>query len=129
MNKASANTTPGSFDAIGHGVLSEIRLIDGVSLGDAFFDAQPCFPCHALFLDSSNALVLKETGKGAGEFRRVGIAKFLRTARQRADQPLPRNETFKSDITSLLTLAECGLPMPPWGPITANDARTTVTIV
>jgi hypothetical protein len=129
MNKAAATTTPGSFDAVGLGVLSEIRLGDGVSLGDAFFDSQPCFPCHALFLDSSNALVLKETGKAVGEFTRVGVAKFLRTARQRADNPLPENGTFAADITLVPRLSQSGLPMPPLGPITENVARTTVTII
>jgi hypothetical protein len=129
MNKAAANNTPGSSDALGMGVLSEIHLSDGVSLGDAFFDTQPCFPCHALFLDSSNALMLKETGRGAGEFTRVGIAKFLRTARQRADNPLPETETIKASIETVTTLSQSGVPMAPWGPITENFVRTTVTIV
>lgn len=126
MNKAAPNTTPGSSDALGLGVLSEICLSDGVSLGDAFFDTQPCFPCHALFLDSSNALVLKETGRGAGEFTRVGIATFRRTARQRADNPLPGMEMVENTI---ITLSESCVPMAPWGPITENAVRTTVTIV
>lgn len=129
MDKAAANTTPSSSDALGLGVLSEIRLSDGVSLGDAFFDAQPCFPCHALFLDSSNALVLKETGRGAGEFARVGIAKFLRTARQRADSPLPAKDTVDARIETVVTLGQSGMPMPPWGPITEDAVRTTITIV
>ena len=129
MNKAAANTTPCSSDALGLGVLSEIHLSDGVSLGDAFFDAQPCFPCHALFLDSSNALVLKETTRGAGEFTRVGIAKFLRTERQRGDNPLPKTETIKADILTMVTLLESGVPMAPWGPLTKDAVRTTVTIV
>lgn len=131
MSRADANTTatPGRFDAIGLGVLSEIRLGEDVSLGDAFFDTQPCFPCHAMFLDPSNALILKETGKGAGEFARVGIAKFLRTATQRAENPLPMYETFDADSKSLIALGESGVPMPPLGPITEHDARTTVTIV
>jgi hypothetical protein len=129
MNKASADTTPGSSDALGLGVLSEICLSDGVSLGDAFFDTQPCFPCHALFLDSPNALVLKETGRDAGEFTRVGIAKFLRAAKQRADNPLPETEMIEANVTMLVRLSESGMPMVSWGPITENFVRTTVTIV
>ena len=129
MNKAATNTTTGPSDALGLGVLSEIRLSDGLSLGDAFFDAQPCFPCYALFLDSSNALILKETGGGASEFTRVGVAKFLRTARQRADEPLPETETMKADTMAVVKLAESGVPMAPWGPITKDAVWTTVTII
>lgn len=131
MKEASRSVILDQPHALGLGVLSEICIGDtgGVSLGDVFFDTQPCFPCHALFLDSSNALVLEATEDGTGEFRRIGIAKFLRTAEQRANEPLLNKGMIETSPDSLLAAIKSGMPMPPWGPITENIARTTITIV
>jgi hypothetical protein len=95
-------------------------------LGETFFDVQPHFPCFALFLDSSNALALQPTGKTQHEYTRIGIAKFLRTQKQRAENPIPSwelgtniyNDAEEGDISSV-----------PWGPITESDERVLITIV
>jgi len=60
----------------------EIHLDHGVSIGVAFFDIEVHFPSFALFLDDSNALILKPTGRAKKEFERIGIARFIRTKSQ-----------------------------------------------
>lgn len=113
-------------DPLGLGVLSEIHLGPDVSLGEAFFDIRPQFPCFAFFLDSSNCLILRETGRREHEYNRIGIAKFLRTHTQRKDDPL-QNLTLRANP---LDDAETDMSWKvPWGPITELYPRTTVTIV
>ena len=122
----SKRTTWDAKDPLGLGVLSEVHLDSGVSLGEAFFDLRPQFPCFAFFLDSSNCLVLKETGRRDHEYTRIGIAKFLRTDAQRRQHPL---QSFTAGAHPL-DEAETGMfPKAPWGPITESHPRTTVTIV
>jgi hypothetical protein len=134
---------------LGFGILASIHLPHGVSYGNAFFDTEPHFPCFALFLDSSNSLILKQKvtitevakpqsrwfrfskkfrmlkGKGLKgkevarnempapmqEFVRIGIANFLRTEEQRK-----------------MTRGIHTWPGLPYGPITAQNERTVVTI-
>jgi hypothetical protein len=92
------------------------KLHDGISYGEAFFDVAPSFPTYALFLDSSNALLLQRSGQN---YKRVGLAKFLRTAKQRLLVPL-------ADRTSEPLLQREHIP---YGPIGFRDACTTVTII
>ena|SRR6266498_2622595 len=60
----------------------EIHLDHGVSIGVAFFDTEVHFPSFALFLDVSQSLILKPTGRAKKEFERIGIARFIRTQSQ-----------------------------------------------
>jgi hypothetical protein len=77
---------PSKLDPLGFGVLVQFTLshavsadgtvYSGVSYGEAVFDVEPRFPCFALFLDSSNALLLQNTDNGSRDvFKRVGLAK------------------------------------------------------
>lgn len=55
-----------------------------MSSGIIFFDFEQEGPFHALFLDKMNALVLKAFKQGGSSgYKRVGVAKFLRTEKQR----------------------------------------------
>ena len=45
-----------------------------VKEGSARFDLDPSFPCVALFLDSQNALILREEREG--KHSRIGVATF-----------------------------------------------------
>jgi hypothetical protein len=133
---------------LGFGILASIHLPHGISHGETFFDTEPHFPCFALFLDSSHSLILKRKAtitavapkpkstellhksemkgiageRNAGnemagpmqEFVRIGIANFLRTEKQRNEMPLFSEAT--------------GFQSVPYGPITAQDERTLVTI-
>jgi hypothetical protein len=85
-------------------------------MGRVHFDIQPQFPCFALFLDSSNSLVLKPTGNAEDEYVRIGIAKFLRTRKQQEIKPLDIKKTS-------------GPQRVPWGPITDTHARAFVKII
>lgn len=113
-------------DLLGFGVRTEIHLPHGVSFGEAFFDVQPYFPSFVLFLDSSNCLVLKRTGNAEQEYRRIGIARFLRTSRQRAEIPTP---TVALDNNSLKELAAGDGYDVPLGPITGDYEHTSITII
>ena len=107
-------------------MLTELHLDHDVSLGETFFDVQPHFPCFALFLDSSNALVLKPTETTEHEYIRIGIAKFLRTQEQRIENPMPSLELA---VNIYRDAEESDISKVPWGPITESDARVLVTIV
>ncbi|PKY04370.1 HET-domain-containing protein [Aspergillus campestris IBT 28561] len=82
-------------DPIGFGTLVQFQLdagitlegnhYDGISYGEGFFDVAPSFPCYALFLDSSNALLLQSSQQ---KYKRVGFGRFLRTNKQRVLKPL-----------------------------------------
>ena len=86
-------------------------------MGEAYFDFHLQFPCFPLFLDPSNSLILKPTGKAEDEYTRIGIAKFLRTQSQRIAEPaVIREEKLRWEDV-------------PWGPITDQDARACVKIV
>lgn len=122
----SSKKTWDKKDPLGLGVLTEIHVNSDISLGEAFFDIRPHFPCFAFFLDSSNCLILKRTGDRNYEYTRVGIAKFLRTATQREKDPLQSFTTGADPLDE----AEAGVfEKVPWGPITESHPRTTVTIV
>lgn len=94
-----------------HGTPVEIHFAHGIAKGAAFFDDQPYFPCFALFLDITSSLVLKKTEK-AGEYKRIGVARFIRTTGQRVEAP---------DAVGTLD--------KPLGPISEYDVRTLVRIV
>jgi hypothetical protein len=55
--------------------------------GIAHFDNKPTFPTVALFLDASNALILKE-GPG-GAYIRVGMATFFRQPEEADEVNMP----------------------------------------
>jgi hypothetical protein len=107
---------PREFGPLGDGVLVELHIDHTVSIGEVYFDIQPHFPCFALFLDSSNSLVLKPTGRGGDEYIRVGIAKFLRPDIQLPTDLLGWMKIHKAENVR-------------WGPITNTDMRVFVTIV
>jgi len=92
----------------------EIYLAHGVSIGRAYFDFEVHFPCFALFLDVSRALVLRNTGKAKLEFQRVGVATFVRTRSQR-------------ESTGAIPFAS-GSPQHS-GPITDQVPRSYVRII
>ena len=48
------------------------------------FDDKPSFPCKALFLTATNAVVLKDVG--ARSYKRVGIARFNNAKVAEADK-------------------------------------------
>lgn len=98
-------------------MLAEIIIENDASYGEAFFDLNidVDFPCFALFLDSSQALLLRSLNEQLNHFRRIGIAKFLRTQSQR--MALPMNV---ENITQRRIL---------YGPITSQYPRSIVTIV
>ncbi|KAJ5087746.1 HET-domain-containing protein [Penicillium angulare] len=97
------------------GITQDEKLHDGISYGEAFFDVAPSFPTYALFLDPSNALLLQRSEQN---YKRVGLAKFLRTAKQRLLEPLidPLDIAFRREHI-------------PYGPISCTDACMTVTII
>jgi hypothetical protein len=113
-------------EPLGFGVLTELHLSHGVSLGETFFDVRPHFPCFALFLDSSNALVLQRAGMTQNEYGRIGIAKFLRTHEQRAKNPLPSRELGVSVYNDA---EESIVSTVPWGPISESDEEALITII
>ena len=126
IHEASPSHSYDKSEPLGFGLLTEVHLDHGVSMGETFFDVQPYFPCYALFLDSSNALVLKQTGNPQGEYTRIGIAKFLRTQKQRLENPMPS----VASVSSLyIDGGESVFSKVPWGPITDSDARLLVTVV
>ncbi|KAH7074279.1 heterokaryon incompatibility protein-domain-containing protein [Paraphoma chrysanthemicola] len=57
--------------------------------GMALFDDTPSFPCKALFLTASNALVLKDLGNG--KYNRIGSARFHNAEALDADKDLMPN--------------------------------------
>jgi hypothetical protein len=103
-------------EPLGLGTLVEIHLNHDISMGEAYFDVQPHFPCFGLFLDPSNCLILKPTDKADSEYTRIGIAKFLRTQNQRAANPFTIWAPNKRDNV-------------PFGPIDDVHVRSLVTIV
>lgn len=115
MHIADPNHKPDKQLPLGLGVLVELHLDHGVSMGNAFFDTVSHFPCFALFFDSSNALVLTLKAPNAEEYVRIGIANFLRTKHQRSTRPMYSEST--------------GIVRVPYGPIHADDARVTVTVI
>jgi len=69
-----------------------------------------------MFLDSSNALILKPTGNAIHVYTRIGIANFLRTESQRKMAPMVSKDE--------------GLIEVPFGPISDVDQPLVlVTII
>lgn len=112
---ADPNYKPDKQLPLGLGVLVELHLDHGVSMGNAFFDTGSHFPCFALFFDSSNALILTPNARNADDYVRIGIANFLRTDHQRSTRPMYSEST--------------GTVRVPYGPITVDDARVIVTVI
>ncbi|KAK4233393.1 heterokaryon incompatibility protein-domain-containing protein [Achaetomium macrosporum] len=118
---------PSKHDPISFGVLVQFTLAhivspDGtefpdISYGEAFFDVGQRFPCFVLFLDSSNALLLERVDDCSrpNTFKRVGLARFLRTGAQRRMEPLTFNGHRPWGV--------------PYGPMTDSHPRCTVTII
>jgi len=100
---------------VGFGTFVKLQLSHEISVGSAFFDIEPQFPCSALFLDSQNCLILKPHGEGSNTFSRIGIGRFMRTPLQMSLEPLYDKATNRHYQV-------------PCGPITKNDACTIVTI-
>lgn len=98
----------------------KIRLGSDLALGFASFDFEVHFPCFALFLDSSNSLLLRATGKGDQEFQRIGVARFLRTRNQAKEAQLPLGDGRSIHYSSNK------LPIGPMGP---DEPRSDVRIV
>jgi len=115
ITKAPPSFKPSPYDPLGFGVLVQMEHSTGPSYGEAYFDFEPQFPCHALFLDPSNALLLVVSKGKPDEYVRIGIAKFLRTEHQRNTEPI-----WPDDGS--------GLRMVPYGPMMKNDL-SEVTIV
>lgn len=139
IKRSPPNFNPDPTDPIGFGVIAKLDLSHGESVGEAYFDVEPVFPCFALFVDSSNALILQPreaairqsprprvpSGRDAqpqgadqdleGAYVRIGIAKFLRTQSQREQE-------------SLLSL-EAEFTRQPFGPIRPGDEKAVVTVV
>ena len=95
MRSAGVRYRPSPYEPLGFGKFVAIALGDGgdrshISYGEAHFDTpgDEEYPCYAMFLDSSNALLLKEGGPGNADFERIGVAKFLRTGAQRVELPM-----------------------------------------
>lgn len=121
-------------DPIGFGTLAQFRLdtgitqngkhYDGISYGEVFFDIAPSFPCFAVFLDASNALLLQ---KSQTDYKRVGFGKFLRTNKQRRLEPLIRQPEPGLDNDD----RGAGLRNESisYGPIGRKHPCTTVTII
>jgi hypothetical protein len=65
------------------GTLVQIHLPYGVAIGVAYFDFEINFPSFALFLDISNALIVKPTGNGKDSFERIGISRFVRAEKEK----------------------------------------------
>jgi hypothetical protein len=131
---APPNTKIDKKDPIGFGTLVQFQLDagitqngkhhDGISYGEAFFDIAPSFPCFALFLDASNALLLQ---KQQWDYKRVGLGKFLRTNKQRQLEPLlsrPEPGLDNGDRGTGLRNENV-----PYGPIGHKHPCTTVTII
>lgn len=113
--QADASFQPDPQDPLGFGVLSQLHLPHGISYGEAFFDLEPHFPCSALFLDTSNALLLAPSQASSPVFVRIGIAKFLRTDSQRKAMPLASTGPFPVNEV-------------PYGPITVGGETEVVII-
>ena len=94
----------------------QIVVHDDISYGEAFFDmaGEEHYPCFALFLDSSNAILVRESDLGGAPYTRVGIAKFLRTKSQRIALPMNMDNINAKRI--------------PYGPIGPEFQKTVVTI-
>ena len=60
------------------------------------FDDKPLFPCKALFLTATNAIVLKEMG--AGRYKRAGIARFHNAKVVEADKAALPNSAVKEVV-------------------------------
>jgi hypothetical protein len=80
----------------------------GPSDGEAYFDLEPQLPCHAMFLDPLNALLLEVSKGKPDEYVRIGIAKFLRTEHQRKTEPMLRD-------------GRSGFQMVPYGPMMKDE--------
>ena len=94
----------------------QTSLPHGTSYGEAFFDLSPQLPCTALFLDPSNALLLMPSSGNDGTYLRIGVAKFLRTEKQRGRVPM-------------VSVPPRRFNRVPFGPISAEDETAVVTIV
>jgi hypothetical protein len=105
------------MDPLGFGVLVKISVGGDTSHGTAHFDLaadEPHFPCSALFLDSSNALILRRKAEQREVYTRIGCGKFLRTESQRRASPL------FTTVTSERTV--------PYGPISDDCPKAVVTV-
>ena len=114
VSRAPASFKPPIEDPLGFGVLVQLQHETGIAYGEAFFDLDARFPCSALFLDPSNALLLTPSTMRQGHYVRIGIAKFLRTVNQRQTRPI-----LNPDMT---------LGNVPYGPIESVDTKVEVTI-
>jgi hypothetical protein len=118
-----------------HGVPVQIAIHSDISVGNAFFDfcnTKPAVDCFALFLDAANCLVLKKSDQMNERYERIGIAQFIRPSRIRdADfiPPVPSDEPLSLSPEELRERAVIIGPNDTWGPITADDPKTTVTII
>jgi hypothetical protein len=84
--------------------LVQLNLDHGVAKGEAFFDmSAPVFPCFAVFIDSQNCLLAKQSGNKRS-YERIGFGRFSRTAHQRKTEPFASHEPLK-------------MLNPPWGPM------------
>jgi hypothetical protein len=113
--KTPPSFRPSPLDPLGFGVLVQMEYSTGPLYGEAYFDLKPQLPCHALFLDSSNALLLEASEGKLDEYTRIGIAKFLRTEHQR-------------ETEHMLGKDRSGFQKVPYGPIT-KDKVSEITIV
>jgi hypothetical protein len=70
---------PGDREAITNPISTPVysRGSETIRKGSANFDLEPEFPCVALFLDGTHALILKE--KPGGAYTRVGFAMFYQS--------------------------------------------------
>jgi hypothetical protein len=94
--------------------LVQLNLDHGVAKGEAFFDmSAPFFPCFAVFIDSQNCLLTKQSGDKRS-YERIGLGRFSRTAHQRQTEPFASHD-------GPLTLLK-----PPWGPMKQGMHEKTI---
>lgn len=117
MYLARPQFVPSPYDPLGFGRLVEILVDNDVSHGEAFFDIdnESELPCLALFLDSSQALLLQRLRPQSQNFVRIGVAKFLRTHSQRAALPMNAENIIERII--------------PYGPIGPQHPKAIVTVI
>jgi hypothetical protein len=118
IQQAPADYRPDKREPLGFGTFMTVLTKGGLSYGEAFFDvsAEAQANCLALFLDPANALMLTPVSGSQGTFRRLGTAKFLRSNKQRDEEPLWDGQRFRSGHG-------------PYGPVTNLDDLSEVVIV
>ncbi|KIM99406.1 hypothetical protein OIDMADRAFT_56541 [Oidiodendron maius Zn] len=118
VRRAPPDYRPRKEEPLGFGVFMTVQTVGGMAFGEAYFDieSEKQDQCMALFLDTSNALLLTPVDGRPGTFTRLGTAKFLRTSEQRRKEPLYDSRTNTANKV-------------PYGPATSGNSMSEVIIV